>query len=533
MIRIEGRTRAARFVLTATLATAAAVTGPAGPAFAGAPAIPPTGIVLDAGAEGAIADSYIVVLKPGSAAAAQVTSASQQLVRHYGGTVVSNYTATFRGFHARMTATGAARLAADPAVSYVEQDATVSTSATETDAPWGLDRIDQRARPLSGTYTSTTAAGVTAYLLDTGIRVSQHDFAGRASSGWDFIDYDANAADCNGHGTHVAGTIGGTEYGVAKDVQLVGVRVLDCQGSGSYSAIIAGIDWVTAHAVKPAVANLSVEGPKSAALDTAVTRSIAAGISYVVAAGNDHQRACDYSPAATPAAITVGATDAADRRAYFSNYGSCVDLFAPGVQIVSDSYTSDTASAVMSGTSMASPHVAGAVALVLGRNSAWSPAQVRDALVAQADSGIVAARGSGSPNKLLYTGWIDSNAASIPSPTASSCGRFADGGNLRIADRATISSTRRITGCTATATSTALVTVSAKDAYRGSLAVTLIDPSGATHVLKRADKSDHHANLAGSYVVNLAEAPRAGAWTLTVTDTYGSSGYLDTWTLRP
>jgi subtilisin family serine protease len=203
------------------------------------------------------------------------------------------------------------------------------------------------------------------------------------------------------------------------------------------------------------------------------------------------------------------------------------------VQIVSDAYTSDTASAVMSGTSMASPHVAGAAALVLGRNPAWSPAQVRDALVAQADPGIVASRGAGSPNKLLYTGWIDSDPTLITSRTAPDCGAFADGGNLRIADRATITSARRITGCTARATSTALVTVSVKDAYRGSLAVTLIDPNGAKHVLKRADRSDHHANLAGSYAVNLARAPRAGAWTLTVTDTYGSSGYLDTWTLRP
>ncbi|MDT5032683.1 MAG: hypothetical protein QOC94_2854, partial [Actinoplanes sp.] len=424
MIRIEGRTRAARFVLTATLATAAAVTGPAGPAFAGAPAIPPTGIVLDAGAEGAIADSYIVVLKPGSAAAAQVTSASQQLVRHYGGTVVSNYTATFRGFHARMTATGAARLAADPAVSYVEQDATVSTSATETDAPWGLDRIDQRARPLSGTYTSTTAAGVTAYLLDTGIRVSQHDFAGRASSGWDFIDYDANAADCNGHGTHVAGTIGARNngsgaVGVAPGSKIWAVRVLGSNGSGMTSQVVCGIDWVTATRTDAnpnndiAVANMSLGGGSAPTADCgravgdamhiAICNSVAAGVTYVVAAGNSGADEQNFSPASYPEVITVTAmgdsdglpgarggslscSGADDALASFSNYATrAVDIAhtiaAPGVCIRS---TYPGGYATLSGTSMASPHVAGLVALCEGDGAAhgpcWgkTPAAVRD-----------------------------------------------------------------------------------------------------------------------------------------------------------
>jgi subtilisin family serine protease len=407
MIRIEGRRHVARFVLTAGLAAAAVVTGTAGTALAGTPAALPTGTVLDAGADAAISNSYIVVLKPGSAAAGQVTSASQALIKKYGGTVLNNYIATFRGFHARMAAPAAARLAADPSVSYVEQDAQVSTAATQNSPTWGLDRIDQRTLPLSKSYTSRSAAGVTAYVIDTGIRISQKDFGGRAGNGWDFIGNDSIAADCNGHGTHVAGTIGGATYGVAKDVKLVSVRVLDCKGTGSYSAIIAGIDWVTAHATKPAVANMSIGGVKSAALNNAVARSIAAGVTFAVAAGNDDKNACDYSPAATPDAITVGATDAGDVRASFSNYGSCVDIFAPGVRITSDSYKSDTATQSMSGTSMAAPHVAGAAALVLGANPGWSPAQVRAALVDRATSNIVGSPGSGSPNKLLYTGWLN------------------------------------------------------------------------------------------------------------------------------
>ena len=400
-------TRIARYVLTAAIATAATVTGLSGVALAGTPVALPTGTVLDAGAAGAIPGSYIVVLKNGSDAAAHVTSASQQLLKRYGGQVRNNYLAAVRGFQARMTAAQAARLAADPAVQFVEQDATVRMGSTETNATWGIDRIDQRSRPLSTTYTYGSASGVTAYVLDTGIRLTQQEFGGRARNGWDFIDNDSTAQDCHGHGTHVAGTIGGRTYGVAKDVKLVAVRVLNCQGSGSYSAIIAGVDWVTKNAVKPAVANMSLGGPVSAALNAAVARSIAAGVTYAVAAGNDNKNACKQSPAAAPDAITVGATTSKDARASFSNYGTCVDIFAPGQQITSASNAGDSRTAVMSGTSMASPHVAGAAALTLGAHPAWTPKQVRDALVTNATSGVVTSVGTGSPNKLLYTGWLN------------------------------------------------------------------------------------------------------------------------------
>jgi len=264
--------------------------------------------------------------------------------------------------------------------------------------------------PLSKSYTAPSAAGVTAYVLDSGLRTTHQQFGGRASNGADFIDRTVAANnDCKGHGTHVAGTIGGSTYGVAKDVKLVGVRVLDCKGSGPYSAIIAGVDWVTAHAVKPAVANMSLGGTTSKALDDAVNRSIAKGVTYVVAAGNDNRDACAQSPARTPAAITVGATDNTDARASFSNWGSCLDLFAPGARIVSADSTSNTGTKSMSGTSMASPHVAGAAALVLAAHPTWTPAQVRDELAGRASTG-VRNGGKSSPDRLLYTGFLPAAA---------------------------------------------------------------------------------------------------------------------------
>jgi subtilisin family serine protease len=409
MTRIESTGRLGRLLLTAGIATAAAVTGLAGTAQAGTPLALPTGTVLDAAAAGTIANSYIVVLKPGSAAAANVTSSAQLLAKRYGGTVRNNYLATVRGFNAVMSAPQAARLAADPSVEFVEQDAKASTEAaaapsSQPNPTWGLDRIDQHALPLSRSYGYHSAAGVTAYVLDTGMRISHNQFGGRARNGWDFIDRDAVANDCNGHGTHVAGTIGGSTYGVAKDVKLVAVRVLDCDASGSYSAIIAGIDWVTANAVRPAVANMSIGGPVSKALDAAVARAIAKGITFVVAAGNDNISACKQSPAELSAAITVAATGANDKRASYSNYGKCVDIFAPGSDITSAYNTSDSATTTMDGTSMASPHVAGAAAMVLAAHPGFKPTQVSSALLSAATSGVVKSAGAGSPNKMLYAG---------------------------------------------------------------------------------------------------------------------------------
>ncbi|MEU8658180.1 S8 family peptidase [Actinoplanes philippinensis] len=409
----DARRLAIRLTVAASAATAT-LAGLTGTAVA-APAAPAVGSISGAGAQGAIPGSYIVVLKSGTPAADRVTATSQELVHRYGGKVADNYLATVRGFHLEATADEAARLAADPSVDYVEQDAVVDGKGLPAPAQayrqskklaWGLDRIDQRALPLSKTYTYKSASAITAYVIDTGVRTSHREFGGRARSGWDFVDGDATANDCHGHGTHVAGTIGGRTYGVAKDVKLVALRVLGCDGSGSFSDFIAAVDWVTEHAQLPAVANMSLGGPRSKALDAAVKRSIGKGVTYAIAAGNEDANGCESSPASTPDAITVGAVDSADRRADFSNWGACLDIFAPGVDITSSAKGSDTAVQKMSGTSMAAPHVAGAAALVLAAHPDWTPRQVRDDLVANSGVNLVKDPGKGSPNRLLYTGHL-------------------------------------------------------------------------------------------------------------------------------
>ncbi|MGW5560287.1 S8 family serine peptidase [Micromonospora sp. NPDC003944] len=333
--------------------------------------------------KGAIKDSYIVVLKDTKANPATVNASVKALSKQYGGAVSHTYTRSIRGFAARMNAAQAKKLATDSAVAYVEQNRKVSKNDTQLNTPsWGLDRLDQIFAPLNKRYTyPNTASNVHAYVIDTGIRISHQEFGGRASYGYDFVDNDTVANDCDGHGTHVAGTIGGTNYGVAKAVKLVAVRVLDCEGSGSYAEVLAGIEWVTANAVKPAVANMSLGGEAYAPIDAAVEASIASGVSYSVAAGNSGGDACLESPARAASAITVGATDEVDFRASFSNYGSCVDIHAPGHNIPSSVASSDTAIGKYSGTSMASPHVAGAAALALSANPTWTPLQVRNNLV--------------------------------------------------------------------------------------------------------------------------------------------------------
>ncbi|MER6910748.1 S8 family serine peptidase [Streptomyces sp. NPDC000594] len=346
----------------------------------------------------AVPGSWIVVLKDGRTRAAD-----------FGVTPTYTYRSAVRGFAAKMPADRAARLAADPRVAYVEQDSRVRLAATQTNATWGIDRIDQRDLPLSTTYTyNTTAAGVNAYIIDTGIRTGHSDFGGRASVGTDTVGGGQNGQDCHGHGTHVAGTVGGTTWGVAKAVNLIAVRVLNCQGSGTNAGVIAGVDWVTANARKPAVANMSLGGGANTTLDNAVTRSIASGISYAIAAGNGNifgqpVNACTISPARVPTAITVGATDRTDRRASFSNFGTCLDIFAPGVQVTSAWATNDTATNTISGTSMAAPHAAGVAALHLAANPTATAAQVRDAIVNNATNNKVVNPGTGSPNKLLYS----------------------------------------------------------------------------------------------------------------------------------
>lgn len=371
----------------------------------------------------AIPDHYIVQVRDNADAVGAAVAAAQS-----GAVVKQVFTNAVDGFAAQLAPKALAKVRADPRVVGVERDQVVQVSADQHGATWGLDRIDQRSLPLSGTYGyNYTSAGVKAYVIDTGIRLDHADFGGRAIAGVDEVGgVSPTANDCNGHGTHVSGTIGGATYGVAKAVTLVAVRVLDCNGSGSISGVIAGIDWVTANHLpgQPAVANMSLGGGASSALDSAVARSVADGVTYAVAAGNSTADACSASPARAPSAITVGATGSNDTRAYFSNYGSCVDVFAPGLNIKSDWRTSRTATNTISGTSMASPHVAGVAALILAASPNLTPAQVTSALLARATVGVVGDRRTGSPNRLLYSraGVAAATVPSAPSNVTAAAG---------------------------------------------------------------------------------------------------------------
>jgi subtilisin family serine protease len=399
----KGRGDRRRFAVIGV--AAAAVTMVAGFAAWPASADTTTGEIRGDSAS-AVADSYIVVFK-NTMSSANVGSSADGLAKKYGGRVGHKYSQALHGFEVSISEAKAKRLAANPSVSYVQRNRILRVTGTEPNPPsYGLDRIDQHNLPLDNSYTyPNTASGVHAYIIDTGIRFTHQDFGGRATSGIDTVDNDTDATDCNGHGTHVSGTVGGNTFGVAKGVQLVGVRVLDCTGSGTTAGVVAGVDWVTAHAIKPAVANMSLGGGVDATLDAAVANSIASGVTYGIAAGNDSGGdACNASPARVPAAITVGSTTSTDARSSFSNIGTCVDIFAPGSSITSAWFSSDTATNTISGTSMATPHVVGGAALILGANPALTPQQVRDQMVNNATSGVVTNPGTGSPNKLLFVG---------------------------------------------------------------------------------------------------------------------------------
>ncbi len=364
-----------------------------------------------------VAGQYIVVLKEDVAALEseaatqaqgpqrpQVAQVAAAMSQRHGASLVRSYRNALRGFAVKASDKALARLLADPAVAYVEEDGIVQASATQSNATWGLDRTDQRDLPLNSTYVyDTTASTVNAYIVDTGILATHGDFGGRVGAGYTAINDGRGTTDCNGHGTHVAGTVGGTTWGIAKGVRLYPVRVLGCTGSGTNSGVIAGMDWVAANHVKPAVANMSLGGGASTATDDAVARMTNAGVTVVVAAGNDNGNACNYSPARAASAITVGSTTNTDARSSFSNFGSCVDIFGPGSSITSAWYTSNTATNTISGTSMASPHVAGVAALYLAVNPTATPSQVTTAIINASTPNKVTSPGTGSPNRLLYS----------------------------------------------------------------------------------------------------------------------------------
>ena len=361
------------------------------------------------GAPKLIPGRYIVVFKD------HVTDAgseAEKVIRNEGGVRHFTFSKGLKGFVATLPDGAVAKVRNDPIVDFVEQDQIATINVTENlpTGGWGLDRIDQVDRPLDTLYHySGTGTGVKAFIIDTGIRASHQEFGGRVVSGYTAISDGNGTNDCNGHGTHVAGTVGGTTWGVAKGVTLVPVRVLDCTGSGAYSGVIAGIDWVANSNLRPAVANLSLGGGTSAALDAAIAGAVSKGVTVVVAAGNSNADACNYSPSRAPSAITVGATTSSDARASYSNYGSCLDIFAPGSSITSAWNTSDVATNSISGTSMASPHVAGLAALVLEGKPSSSPASVASFLTSSASLNKLTSIGAGSPNRLVY-----SLAAGVP-----------------------------------------------------------------------------------------------------------------------
>jgi subtilisin family serine protease len=372
-----------------------------------------TGKVLGAGSPHAIEGSYIVVFKDTTAAAAATNQQIGNLASEYGATVERRYTATLRGFNGRMSPAAAERLAADPAVELVQQDMYAENVLLGTQTPtpsWGIDRVDQRDLPLNNTYNfSNGGSNVRIYVVDTGIRVTHNDFGGRAAHGRDTVNNDNDVTDCNGHGTHVAGTAAGTSYGVAKNARIVGVRILDCQGGGSVAGIVAGVDWVTGNAVKPAVANASWGVPNAGSLDpggtiaAAVRRSLSGGIVWSFAAGNETSRTCTRTPQDRVSELFLAmSSNRADGKSSFSNYGGCGDIFAPGEAITSAWYNSNTATNTISGTSMASPHVAGAEALYLSAHPTATDAQVQAAIVQASTPNKITNPGSGTVNRLLY-----------------------------------------------------------------------------------------------------------------------------------
>ncbi|HEU6453592.1 MAG TPA: S8 family serine peptidase [Gemmatimonadaceae bacterium] len=359
---------------------------------------------------------YIVLLKQD---VQDVDAATDELMWNRRSAIQQTYRYALKGFAAKLDKAQADSLRRNPKVALVQPDIRVKAQSTiQYDADWGLDRMDEHAYPLDGRFTyGATGSGVNVYVIDGGVRLTHEEFGGRAHFAFDA--FGGSGTDCQGHGTHVAGTIAGGTYGVAKKANIYSVKVLDCYGNSELSKIVAGVDWVTGHRKLPAVANMSLGSVANSIFDDFVRKSIASGVTYVVSAGNDNSNACNQSPARVSEVITVASTDPNDYRSSWSNYGSCVDIFAPGNSITSAFNTSDYATRVMGGTSMAAPHVAGAAALYLSAHPSASPSSVQSALLSNSTYGYVK-NASGSPNRLIYTGFISSSSTTTSDPTLTS-----------------------------------------------------------------------------------------------------------------
>ncbi|MER6125478.1 S8 family serine peptidase [Streptomyces sp. NPDC001795] len=485
----------------------------------------PDGRILYADAANAVPNSYIVVLKPEAAKADSPWG--RALAARYSASVGHTYVKALNGYAVQATPADAKRFAADPSVASVVQNRTLHIDTTQTNPPsWGLDRIDQKTLPLNGRYTYPDSAGqgVTAYIVDTGVRISHTDFGGRASYGYDFVDNDNIAQDGNGHGTHVAGTVAGSSYGVAKKAKIVAIRVLDNNGTGTTDKVIAGIDWVAQHRSGPSVVNMSLGGGADNALDTAVRNTIASGVPFAVAAGNSNTDASTVTPAHVTEAITVGATTSQDMRAGYSNYGSVLDLFAPGSGITSTWNTSDTATNVLSGTSMATPHVTGAVALYLADHPTATPAQVASALTGAASANVVFDPGPGSPNRLLN---VVGGTTAPPGP------RFVNNTQYPINDFTTVNSPITVTGVPGNAPSALAVEVHIQHTYIGDLRVQLIAPDGSPFLLKPFGSGGSTHDINTTYTVNASAKTANGTWKLRVTDNAAQdTGKIVSWALQ-